>query len=221
MKKIISLLLALTLVIAFSACGNDDNFNETENTELVTEIAESAEFSLGETEGNIYKNAYLGLGFEKDEDWVYYDEEQMRSINNIALDMAGEDTKALIEAADVLYDMQVVNESQSENVNVCLEKVDENILKDLDIVANNEAIVPVIESSYKEMGVNDFKYEHTVVEIDGESFPGLKMHFSLSGIEMYQIMFQKKCAGHLATMTVTTCIDDTTADLVDNFFVIK
>ena len=54
--------------------------------------------------------------------------------------------------------------------------------------------------------------------IENEKFDGLKIKCNIAGVDMYQLSFQKKCGSYLVNITVSSCAEDTTEKLIDNFF---
>ena len=55
------------------------------------------------------------------------------------------------------------------------------------------------------------------VDVDGKTVDALSTYMENNGMKLYQVMFQKKCSGYLASMAITTANEDATADVIDNF----
>ena len=219
MKKVFSLVLALIMLFSLCACTKTED-KTVEPTNIATEEVKEIEFTFGETNGNTYTNAFLGLGYEKDDSWVYYTEEQINEINNVALDMTTEEVEELINNATILYVMYTSDELGLNNINVNLEKLEKDVVDELNIPENYEQIIPILEDAFMEMGCTNFNYQQKKISIDGEEIDALKTEMEISGAKMYQLIFQKKCGEYLANITITTCLEDTTDSLLDNFFLV-
>lgn len=226
MKKIIEIFLLFTMV--FSACGCQNNGSdvsckyENDTTEVSSDISNDTnpsteEFSLGEITGNVYKSDFIGISYKLDENWTFYDDEQIRELNQIAVDMAGEEFEELIKEANIVYDMYATDDDQLNNININLEKVNSFQLSSLDIAENFKTSAPILINSFKNMGYENINYEIVEIEVDGKTVDALHTTAQINGLNMYQTIFQKKCNGYLASITITTYFEDTISDLIDNF----
>lgn len=230
MKKLTALLLALIMLFSFTACNKKiprDNVRgeQTENTISSNEEENSAtaseEFSAGDTEGLTYENKFIGLGCRLDSNWSFYSDEQIKELNNIATDLAGEEYEKALENADLVYDMYAINSNQTDSINVILEKVSSLQLAALDITENFETIFPTIKQSLENMGYTNVTYEIGSIRIDDREFANLNTVAEINGIKMYQSTIAVKCGGYLANIAVTTFNDNLTASIFDKFYVVK
>lgn len=243
MKKLLAILLLFVMI--FTAIGCQNNADDIEDTDVgsaddvsgdVTDVEEQPEetpeetpienpeepvekeFSMGTVSGNEYKNEFIGLGLKLDEGWSFYDEEQIRELNNAAFDMAGEDFKELVEQASIVYDMFATDSEGMNTININLEKIDAEQLEALDIAENYELIIPTLTETYESMGCENITCEIKKIVVDGEQVDAMSTAADIYGMKLYQTAFQKKCNGYLANITVATAIEDTAAELIDNFF---
>lgn len=248
MKKILAVLLLFAMALTLIACQNDavepkddtvdvsDDVTDVEELpeetpeelpeelpevipeEIPEKTASPKEFSMGTVSGNEYKNEFIGLGFKLDDGWSFYSDEQIRELNSAAFDMAGEDFKELVEQASIVYDMFATDSEGMNSVNVNLEKMDAEQLETFDIAKNYELAIPTLTEAYENMGCENITCEIKKIMVDGEQVDSMSTVAEVYGIKLYQTAFQKKCDGYLANVTVATAIEDTTAELIDNFY---
>lgn len=225
MKKIIGFLLLFTLVFAVCGCQNNDidvrgkyedatkvSSNISSDTNSSTE-----EFSVGDITGSVYKNDFIGISYKLDENWTFYNDEQIKELNNIAVDMAGDEFEELVKNATIVYDMYATDSDQLNNININLEKVSNSKLISLNIAENFKTLIPILEDSSKNMGYENINCEIIDIEVDGKTLDALHTTAEINGVNMYQTIFQKKCNGYLASITITTYFYDAISDLIDNF----
>ncbi len=221
MKKIIGVLVTVLLMFTVCGCQPDEADvkgtyeNSTEN--VSPDVETEKEFSTGKVNGNVYKNEFIGISYTLDEGWSFYDEERIRETNEMAMDMAGEEYEKIIREADIVYDMCATDSDQLNNININLEKIDNIQLLSLDIAKNFEAIMPTLEETLTNMGCENISHRIDKIEVDGKMVDALFVTADINGVNMYQTLFQKKCNGYLANITVATFFEDITSDLIDNF----
>lgn len=227
MKKIIGFLLLFTMIFTVCGCQNNDidvrGKYENDTTKVSSDISNDTnssteEFSLGKITGNVYKNDFIGISYKLDENWTFYDDEQIKELNNIAVDMAGDEFEELVRNATIVYDMYATDGDQLNNININLEKVSNAKLLSLNIAENFKMLVPTLMDTYENMGYKNIDYEIIDVEVDGKTLDALHTTAEINGVNMYQTIFQKKCNGYLASITITTYFYDAISDLIDNFY---
>ena len=261
MKKLLAILLALTMIFAFAACGStpseddirgEQNVNTTEAstpadndanapsedatntpagdtvdtpteeaTEATTENTTEAQFSLGAVEGLNYENKFIGIGCNLPSDWTFYTDEQIREINNMALDLAEEDFEAAMANAQLIYDMYATSNDQLKTINVNLEKVDAVTLAMIDLAdvyKQNEALM---KQGLENMGYTNVTFDEGTVMIEDETFACMRITAQYNGVTMYQLGFATKCNGYVANFTIATFNADYTDNILSYFYLIK
>ena len=235
MRKNNLLILLLLLGLAVSGCGSEENvrgditieedaeveISESEETaieEAETELAEEKELSLGVSNGNTYESEFIGIGYQLDEGWGFYTDEQIRELNNVTADLAGEEYQELLSDAEIVYDMFAIDADGLNNVNVNLEKKNLAQILAMDLSEVYENTMPVLESTYENMGGTNFAYEISTVDIAGEELVAAYVSVDINEVPVYQILFMKKCNGYLANVSITNYFEDTTARLLENFY---
>ncbi len=232
MNKIISVILALSMILMLGACSpkekeirgeqivNDDIQSEDVEDD-VENNSEKDDFSLGETNGLAYENSFIGIGCNLGEDWSFYNDEQIKDLNNYAADVAGEDYVEAMKAADIVYDMYAIHDNQLNNINVNLQKVNQIALSQLNLEENFENTIPELEKAFENMGYTDLEFEITTVDVDGEEVMCLKSCGVIDELMMYQKIISIKCDGYLSNITVTTYQEDTVDEVFGKFHYVK
>lgn len=179
------------------------------------------EFSLGAVEGINYENKFIGIGCNLPSDWAFYTDEQIREINNLTADMAGEDFEEAMKNASVIYDMYAASSDMLKNINVNLEKVDPVTLALVNLEDIYKQNIPVLKQSIENIGYTDVKSEITTVTIDGVEFLCLKTAAKVGNTEMNQIIFSKKCNGYIANVAITATSEDALQEIIDCFYIVR
>lgn len=218
MKKLLALLMALVMVFTFAACGTNNGDIRGEQT---GGESSEAEFSLGSASGLTYESKFIGIGCKLDEGWTFYTDAQIKELNNVAEDMAGEEYSEAMKNATVVYDMYAVSGNQTDNISVNLEKANAVQLLTLDIAKNFEAVYPTLKTSLENIGCTDVNYTLGKVTIGGKEFDCMDVTSKINGIAMYQKLVAKKCNGYLANITITTVNEDATDDIIAKFYLVK
>ncbi len=233
MKKLLVCLLVAGMVTVFSGCGDktdketvQNSVAETSNTEssveetTIDEQKDETGFSLGVIDGKTYENKFIGIGCTIADHWTFYDEEQIKTLNNMAGDIAGEEYKKAIEQADLVYDMYAVSVDMVSSINVNMEKLNEIQNKSLDVKKNYELVAPVIVTTFENMGCTDVQYEIKDIEIDGKTVPVIQNVAKMDDVIIYQCLLSIKCDGYLANIAVTASSEDELNKLVSTLYFI-
>ena len=236
MKKLFAVIIASVMLLSLCACGfdvpsqdsvrgdqivnNPTEFEAPIDSITIPEEMEE-EFSMGETSGLTYESKFIGIGFTLPEDWSFYTDEQIRELNNFAIDASGEEMKEMVENATLIYDMFATDASGLNNVNVNLEKVNPLQLVGIDLKQNLENTVPVIRSSYENMGATLREYKVDTIVLDGSEFACLYTIVDFPAVTLYQCTLEIKCNGYLASLTVTSIDEASLSELLNFIYVVK
>ncbi|MBQ8539641.1 MAG: hypothetical protein IJ433_08320 [Ruminococcus sp.] len=216
MKKLLALLLSVMMIFSVTACGSTTSEDEIRGEQKTSEEA----YSAGSVDGLKYESTFIGIGCNLPENWSFYTDEQIRELNNVTTDAAGEEYEKLMQDAQLVYDMYAVNNNNVDSINVNLEKVDSVTLLALDMKDYYEHSVDSIETAYTNMGATNFDYTIGKVTIDGEEFDSLDVVAEINGTKLYQTAFAKKCSGYVANITITSIDEATVKSILDSFYVV-
>lgn len=229
MKKLIVIMLCLMMMTSLIACSKspseeevrgEQTTNEKTQEESEAETSEK-EFSLGETDGLVYENKFIGIGCTLEDNWSFYSDEEIMELNNYTADVAGEDYEKIMEGADLVYDMYAVSGDLQNNMNVVLEKMNQVLLDHLVIEDSLEAAMPVMKETFADIGYADLQAELDTISIEGKEFTCLYTTGEINGVTAYQKTFPIKCNGYLANITITTYGEDKVDELAERFYFVE
>lgn len=217
MKKLLSGMLVLMLMLSLAACGEQDIRGT--KTDSSSNTGES-EFSVGKVDGLVYENAFIGIGCKLDSNWTFSSDEEIRQINNIAADIIGEEYQQTLENAEIVYDMAAVHVNGLDNINVNLQKANPQQLAALDLNAHYETQFDMLRDAFENMGYTNIRLEVGQVTIGGENLPVLFNRADIGAYTICQVCIAIKCNGYLANVTVSTFDETTLEDLLACFYLI-
>ena len=195
---------------------------ETDVTDApATDVTEPV-FSLGDVTGLNYENEFIGIGCNLPADWMFFTDEQIRELNNITTDLAGEEYKEVVANASLVYDMYAMSTTnQINNINVNLEKGNPVTIAMTDLEDVIENSLPLLKQGIENMGGSVVSSEIGSVTVDGTEFTCMTNIMEVNGITMYQLSFLKKCNGYIASISIGATDENTLNDIIDCFYVIK
>lgn len=234
MKKLLCLFLVICMLTGLCGCfgGAEDSDirgdivtaapQEDETTEAdATTVPEETEneVSLGHTDSNRYQNDFLGISCTLPGDWTFYSDEQIRELNNIAMDAIGEEYAQAIENAAILYDMYAMDQSGLCSMNVNMEKwsAAQVLLLDVKTVIENQ--IPEMESALTNMGYTDVHAEYAKITVDGKEFDGSRITAKIQDVDYYMVQFSFKKGMYMANVTIGSLATDETDTLLSYYSV--
>ena len=227
MKKVLAFFAALVMLVSLCGCGNEPENIRGEITGKFSSGAESgvlsdeddAEFSLGKSENNSYRNDFLGLSCTLPDDWVFYNDEQILQLNNMVGDVMDEEAAEQLKNADIIYDMYASNEADGSSINVNLEKINPLQAMTVDIKQSLESQIDMIQSTYQNMGYTDIDVTYQKTTVDGKEFDSLNITAKIQGIDFYARAFTFKKGSYFANVTVCSIGTDKTQTILGYFTV--
>lgn len=225
MKKILSLVLAIIMLVGLCSCLSD-NENDNVRGDIVTQTSSESEsqpesepqLSLGKTANNTYNNEFLGLSCTLPSEWTFYTDEQILELNSITADLVDEEIAKSLENANLIYDMYAIKADGS-NININLEKLNAVQLITLDIKATLESQIDTIKTAFEDIGYTDFNAKYQKVTVDGKEFDALVYNAKIQGIDFYGNVITFRKGNYLANVTVSSLQTDKTSDILSCFTV--
>lgn len=241
--RILSALLAVLMLASLASCsakperGNitnvetsgdssSNNANEADHGNITNEEASGdsssndtaeAEYSVPTQEGNTYSSSTLGAKITVDEGWVFSTDEEIAELNNVVLDMAGSNYADQLKNADIIYDMMAANENTGDNISINFQNMGLLFGK----VITPETYINYSISSVKDMlsqvGAENVESSIEKVEFAGKEETALFIKSEIYGVSMYQLCIAKSCGNYMANVTITTMLEDSTADILAKF----
>lgn len=242
MKKLISLLLALAMVMSLAACGStaespkgevkplEQTEDTTEKQDEQTQPTEEAQptednsFSLGAMQGGIYENAYMGIGCTLDENWVYKTAEEMQDISGMTKEMF-EGSDLDLSAYDQILDMmaECTDPMASINIQYTALSAQDRLFH---AMAGEEGLIDatleqkdMLISTYAQAGIEVSAMEKVTVEFCGEEHFAMHTTASIQGMDYYILqLFYTNIGPYYVTITLGAFVEDTTPQLADLFY---
>ena len=218
MKKILAILLALLMLFSLCACSAMKEASEDEEEEKTTKP--ESEFSLGTIDDLNYESEYIGIGCDLPDNWRFYSDTELESLNGFVLDRLDGDARDMVENASIIYDMYAIDDGGANSININLEKVSKSQLKNIDIKQNMETLIPTLVGVYESVGYTDITSTVDTVTVDGEEFYCIRTTALLYGEDIYMVQLQIPCTEHMAAITIVSFFEDETQDYLDYFYLL-
>lgn len=234
MKRLISALLALALVLALAGCsGNKEpggtitpkNEDTQETTTAPAEETTEATVSLGRMEGGVYTNEYAGFGCELDESWSFKTAEELQDLSQLTEDMLRDSTFAdskystitdmMAENYELLASINVNYTRLSVSDRVTFSTISEETLIDTTLLQKDDMI-----QSYAQSGIQVSSMEKTQVSFLGEQHYAIHTVATIEDTPYYLIqLFCFNLGGQYnVTLTLASFVEDNTAGLLELFY---
>lgn len=194
-KRLTLIVTALCLVFTLAACSN-----------ILDQVIDDGApaFSMGEVSGNTYSNSFLGLSCTLPDHWVFYTEEEILEMNDLAGSFMDEQTKETLANANLVYDMAAQYLEEGSSINVNMEKLSAAQLLSLDIQATLEAQIPGIETAFDNMGYTDIQVAYEKITLDGKEFDALRTTATIATLDYVSVCLCFRRGSHLASVNVGT-----------------
>ena len=209
-KRILALVLALTMVFALCACTSDDDVKGKTDPGVAETAAPEKELELGNISGGKYENAYFGFGCELDEQWTYATEDQLLSMVQATADLVDDENfKDELLKADMFYDMMTYFYDGVTNMNVIVQNIGAayGALLDEDAIAEQTA-----EVMPEQLAV--------VVEFAGADHAGILIHSTINGSDVYQLQAFVKAGKYVAIITISSPLEDNIDAMLGFFYAV-
>lgn len=220
-KRILALVLALTMVFALCACTSDDDVKGKTEPKVTQTAAPEKELELGSVSGGRYENSYFGFGCELGELWTYASEEQLLSMVQATADLVDdENLKDELLKADMFYDMMTYFYDGVTNMNVIVQNIGAayGALLDEDAIAEQTAEVMPEQLAAASMDVQSC--EQVVVEFAGVDHAGILIHSTINGSDMYQLQAFVKAGKYVAIITISSPLEDNIDAMLGFFYAV-
>ena len=224
MKRLLTLITAALLLFSFAACTEDNpvaNSSVAVVSSQATSKIEQKEFALGTITGNKYESEFLGLGAEFGANWTVYTKEQIMELNNIIVDtMNDEDIKEILSNADVVYDLYAMNMQDGQSVNIVLEPVDKltALVTTQEQYISNALSGNIFESALEGMGYSNIQAEESTATFLSKERKSIRITAEINGVAFYEELVVIKQGNYFAVITVSSLLDDMTANLFSQFY---
>jgi len=194
---------------------------EIASTDDASDASDS--FDLGNVDGNIYSNSFLGLMCEFDTSWSYYNEDELALLNNITVDAlsdAGYDTaKKAMDAGISYIIMCVQNPECGDLVNISMSRSSIDYSKYLTSEEMLDASIRQLEEVYSGDTSYDYaSFSRETATFMGETVPCINIVFSANGETVYKKEVLALFSDYIAVVTATSYIsEEKTQEYLNSF----
>lgn len=242
MKKWTALLLAVVMVFTLAACtGGDDvggtvtnitttaggtttTTTDATTTTTTTTAAGTATdekaFATGTNDGTTYENTFIGIGCTLDGDWEFSSDEDIREMNELTLEMMGDDYAAAIQNAEIVYDMMANNLTTGDSININLENLDllyGSVLSEEEYV---DMALPTMQELFGGEGMEGTTIEKATFTLAGQEHYGFNVSMTMMGIEIHEAVVCVKAGSYMACITVASSTKESVTDLLAKFYAV-
>lgn len=229
MKKLVCLLLVALLTFALCSCGTEEGIRGTvtnnsstdqsaQGTDSSADTTDTeAEFQIGSTAGNTYKNDFLGLTCTLPSEWVFATDEEIKEMNNLVGDYLDEDMAEMLEQANIVYDMSATYADIGGNININMEKVSALQIAQVNIKETMEAQFANVKSTFENMGYTNVSVSYKQVVVDGKTMDGMVTTAEIQGTPYYATSFMFKKGTYLVNVSTGSLFNDNTETYLGYF----
>lgn len=240
MKKTIGIFLAALLVAALlTACGEPDISGTVEPTTQATtlptetteptEATEGAPLEIGQLQGGVYTNAYLGITCTLDENWQYQSAKELQELpENVEELLQGTQVGDVVQKYAQILDMKADNATDLTGINVLFtkmsiqEQVAYALLDDEAVVKSILSQKDVLMESYSQAGMPVDEMEMVTVKYLGQDRAAIHTKCQIQGVPYYVLQVYEYSKGSYgATVTVNSYMEDKTVELIGLFQPLK
>lgn len=194
---------------------------DSENDEDDSSFSNS-DFDLGNVDGNLYSNSFLGIMCELDSDWRFYTDNELAAINNVTfnnLEDAGDTTaKEALENGTIYIIMYTQNQENLDNLNIALQYFGFDITDYYTVESLIDNSLPNLEITLTAQGMKDVSATRTTTTFLGETVPCAEITGSINGTPIYEKQVYLVADDYMATITAASVSgEDTTQEILDTF----
>ncbi len=208
MKKLLAIILSVVFVLCL-ATGCSAKPSENVKTD--------AKLTMGTVNGTTYENEFIGIGCKVDDGWTFASEDDLKALIDITIDNFDEKYQEQLEAAAIVYAMQVTDASTGNNININLEKLT-GLNKNMTASKYVDSSLGQMSTALESAGFSNLQIQKTEVEIDGTKHAAIAINADFSGVKIYEKVVCIKCDDYMANITLATVSSDTTDELLSKFY---
>lgn len=217
MKKLLAIILSVLLVLCLAtgcSAKNDSDKNGSSNSQSSDSMVK---LTMGTVNGTTYENEFIGIGCKVDDGWTFASEDDLKALIDITIDKFDEKYQEQLEAAAIVYAMQVTDASTGNNININLEKLT-GLNKTMTASKYVDSSLGQMSTALETAGFSNLQIQKTEVEIDGTKHAAIAINADFSGVKIYEKVVCIKCDDYMANITLATVSSDTTDELLSKFY---
>ncbi len=225
MKKFLSIILALLMLLSLGACtGNNKSKksggtskNEATTEEITLGASEpttpaepvtltpnnTQDVSLGVIGDTYYENEYFGFGVSVPSDWEVETSSHVAELNSVSLEDFEGDADTLLSSKDFVYTFKALDPVNNNNVSVSVESLKAKGASGLSAEEYLKNVAMGYISTMEGYGVTDIEKEVDTVEISGQLYDYCALECEVSGVKLITIVFAFATEDYVASSSFT------------------
>lgn len=222
--RILAVVLAVFMLASLASCSAKPERGNITNEETSgsgdsssSNDTTAVEYSVPVQEGNTYSSSTLGAKITLDEGWIFSTDEEIAAMNNVVLDIVDEDYADQLKDADIIYDMMAADEATGDNISINFQNMGLMFGKVITPETYINLSVSSVEDMLSQAGAENIESSVEKVEFAGKEEAALYVKSELGGVPIYQLCVAKSCGSYMANVTITTILEDSTADILAKF----
>lgn len=231
MKRLVSLLISLSMLLALTACGGNSAPEDSVTaapttaptqapTEAPTEPA--ADPQMGSYENGTYVNEFLGISCALDDSWVLASAEEMAQLQGMSAELVtDEDLAKQLENSGSSMVFYAAADDGLVTMNIMVENLGILYGMALDEKSYLELSGDALPTALESMGFENVTLEMTSVSFLGSEQAAARIHGSFSGVDFYELLIPRKVGTYMSILTVASYYEDITGDLAGMFSLLE
>lgn len=217
MKKAISMLLALAMALSLPLAAHCEGTAGGTNDTALTTLSDGG-LSAGVQTENSYWNDAMSIGCTFGSNWYFYTDEEIAEQNGLATGMLREDYAKLVEESGSMMDMLAVNTETGENVNITLQRLSLTDALVLDEQKYAEISAEPLVEALEQTGLENVSTSVDEVEFLGEKHPCVRVKALIQDMDFFETLVIVKTGRTVCVVTVACFLEDTTKEVLANFY---
>lgn len=181
MKKLVTMLLALVMVLCLASCGSDSGFK-----------------GGTVTDNDVYTQESFGITYTAPEGYTFYSDEQIAALYGTTVEVLKSNTL-------IHYDMQCANPATNGSIAITYDDLAGlygSVISDEAYLSLSQAS---IKASFESMeGVRITAMDTDTVEIDGKEYNGTYITIDINGKKFYETIFVMERDGYMMSCTAAS-----------------
>lgn len=219
MKRSTALLLALVMLLGFTACGTQSEGGAVRRhkkaTESTTEVSYNVEDIIGQIDGQRYENSFIGLGCQLDDSWMVESQENAA----LLLGLTGQlmDAAELIEQKGVFCDFYALYSDGYSSINIMVQK-ENAITETMSDDAYLEAALASAYASLEAVGFSEIQSRLDTVEFAGQDRRAIRVTAIVGESPIYEAQIPIRRDGYIFSITAASFNEDLTEQFLSYFY---
>ena len=193
MKKALTILMTLTMLLSVAAFGTGTAFAATVDTQS----------ALGVKEDNAYMSELLGICADFDEDWYVLNEQEIAEVMGYTAEASGSELlMEALESTGVVCDLYAVRtDGSGDNINLQLEDLGKLYGSFLSEEAYLTIALPKLEEGLKQLGIEGLTLERQDYDFAGDTHLSVLVNGSSNGMSFQERIVLIKGEQYMASLS--------------------